>query len=107
MKVITHLTSQLLPATTTILYKHYWEPQYEAHLAMCKLVLILACAVATMGDTEIPGIQFGDNMENKYVTEENGVAMFTAGIAKKLTFCAWVYPQWSRWRMYNSSYSPF
>ena len=70
---------------------------------MCRVVLILVCVIAAMGDTEIPGIQFGDNMENKYVTEENGVAMVSTGISKKLTFCAWVYPQWSRWRKYYQS----
>ena len=73
--------------------------------AMLRLLVIIACIIPAMaGDTEIPGIQFGDNMATKYVTQENGVAMVTTDISNKLTFCAWVYPMWSRWRKYILGY---
>ena len=62
--------------------------------------------------SSLTGIQFGDNKSQKYVTEENGVALAITQVLKnlwnkflknqlkisnQLTICAWIYPQWSRW----------
>ena len=67
------------------------------------------------GEITLSGIEFGDNFGQEYLTGQNGIAIARTKvklmeaewkmdscnqilqIATQLTFCAWIYPVWSRW----------
>ena len=71
---------------------------------MARCLVLLVCILSTMAQ-DIPGLEFGDNLAQKYLTQENGVAVVRTAMFKTITFCAWVYPKWSRWRKYILFYT--
>ena len=70
------------------------------------LVVISNCHESVLGldPTYVSGIEFGDNAAQKYLVQENGVALVSSQMFKQLTFCTWIYPRWSRWRKYRFVY---
>ena len=75
------------------------------------ILMILMREVWGSGQT-VAGIQFGDNKAQRHLTGDNGIGSITVPVsppvlctytlhslqvAKQMTFCTWLYPQWSRW----------
>ena len=63
------------------------------------LLLCPKCALGLDG-SNLAGVEFGDNGVQKYVVQDNGVAVAHTKISMQVSFCAWLYPKWSRWRKY-------